>query len=183
MSSWSESLTEYRKHAPHMAPGPMERMWQVPAEETVFLSATEILRREQVAHARGVHETEARLHREYEMALTSARTEFLRALTSFQEQRSRYFSEMESEVVRLALAAGRTVIEREICGNPAILSEAVRDSLQRLEDGSVLRLRVPEQDLSDWKASLALELDRSSQFQIVSDTALVRGQCVVESVL
>lgn len=182
MSSWSESL-EYFEHPMPVPMGPLERLWQSEAQETVVLSAAELSRRERDAHIEGVHQTEARLNREYEAALSNARSEFLKALAGLQEQRSEYFRKMEGEVVRLALAVGRTVVERELETNPVLLQSAVREILERIDRSSKIRVRVPQHTLEAWQKTMARELEEFPGLEIAGEAELASGRCAVETVL
>jgi flagellar biosynthesis/type III secretory pathway protein FliH len=163
--------------------GPLEKLWQADGNETIVLQSAELARREREAHIRGVHEAEARLNKEYEIALSVARTEFMRALVALQQQRSEYFGAMQNEVVRLALAVGRTVVERELETNPVLLETAVREVLERIEQGSKIRLRVPRHSAPAWVAAFAKEVEDFPGLEIAGDTGLGKGQCVVETVL
>ncbi|MGE5111436.1 MAG: FliH/SctL family protein [Acidobacteriaceae bacterium] len=182
MSSWSESL-EYFEHPMAVPMGPLERLWQSETRETVVLSAAELSRRERDAHIEGVHQTEARLNREYEAALSNARSEFLKALVGLQEQRSEYFRKMEGEVVRLALAVGRTVVERELEANPVLLQPAVREVLERIDRGSKIRVRVPQHTLEAWQGTMAREFGDFPGLEIAGEEELASGRCAVETVL
>lgn len=182
MSSWSESLEYFDRKMP-IAMGPLEKLWQADGNETVVLQSAELGRREREAHIRGVHETEGRLHREYATALTGARAEFMRALVTLQQERSKYFRDMQNEVVRLALAVGRTVIERELETNPVLLEKAVREILDSVDRGSKIRLRVEQGAVPAWVATFAKELGNFPGLEIAGDAELSIGQCAVETVL
>ena len=183
MNTLSESRMEYRELTAPAVTGPLERLWQSHSEETVFLSASELGRREREAHCSAVLETESRLKREYESALATARRELIHSLAAFQSDRASYFRDMEREVIRLALAVGRTVIERELETDPALLEDAVRDVLQRIENGSKIRIRVPTADISAWQASLAMEIDNGFKVEIIGDDSSQSGECTVETAL
>ena len=182
MSSWSESLEHFDRRVP-IPMGPLEKLWQSDGNETIVLQSTELARRVREAHIRGVHEAETRLNKEYEIALSVARTEFMRSLVALQQQRSEYFGAMQNEVVRLALAVGRTVIERELETNPVLLETAVREVLERIEQGSKIRLRVPQHAVPAWVAAFAKEIGDFPGLEITADTRLGTGQCAVETIL
>ena len=183
MSSWCEQVFEYRESAPAhpVAAGPMERLWQSGPQETVFVSAAELARREGEIHLSAVHKTERRLQQEYESALSTSRSELLRSLSSLQHDRAAYFRDMQTEVVRLALVVARTVVERELKANPAILEVVVRDVLERMEHSARIRVRVPSADLAAWQ--LVLSLENEQQIDLASDNALSTGQCILEGTL
>jgi flagellar biosynthesis/type III secretory pathway protein FliH len=183
MNTWSELRMEYKEPVPPVSTGPLERLWQSSGRETVFLSAAELGRREDEVRNEAVVETEGRLQHDYDAALLAARHELIQSLAVFQADRAAYFHDMQREVVRLALAIGRTVIERELETNPTLLEEAARDVLQRVESGSLIRLRVPAADISAWQASMAMEIDRGMKIEVIGEEGSVAGQCTVETVL
>ncbi|MDT8066843.1 MAG: FliH/SctL family protein [Terriglobia bacterium] len=182
MSSWSESLEHFDSRMP-IGMGPLEKLWQSEGNEAVMLQSGELARREREAHIRGVHEAEGRLHREYETALTGARAEFMRALVTLQQERSKYFRDMQNEVVRLALAVGRTVIERELETRPVLLETAVQEVLNRVDRGSKIRLRVPQGVVPAWVAAFTKEIGNFPGLEIAGDEELGIGQCAVETIL
>ena len=183
MSTWSESRMEYREVTAPLTTGPLERLWQAAGQETVFLSPGELARREQEARATSALETESRLKQDYQEALASSRRELIHSLASFQADRASYFRDMEREVVRLALAIARTVIERELQVNPALLQDAARDVLHRVESGSMIKLRVPSADVQEWRSCLAMEIDSNIKLELVGDGNAAPGQCTIETVL
>ncbi len=183
MSSWCEQVFEYREPAPAhpVSPGPMERLWHSGPQETVFVSAAELARREGEIHRSAVHKTEQRLQQDYAAALASARAELLRSLASLQHDRASYFRDMQTEVVRLALVVARTVVERELKANPAILEVVVQDLLERMEQDARIRVRVPSADLAAWE--MVLSMENEPQINLTSDDALSTGQCILEGTL
>lgn len=177
MSSLCETRFEYRDlGAEKIAIGPMEKLWHSRAEDTVFLSATELRAREQECFDRGAKEIEEKLNAEHERAFASTRAEVLLAIRNFAAERMAYFRAMESEVVRLALSVARAAIGKELSEDPALLREVVRESLTEIEGRGRVTFRVPAADLRHWKALF----DRESEFtdcEIESDPGLVSGQC------
>ncbi len=175
MSSLCELPFEYREAAGPVVKGPLERLWHAAPAETVFLSATELEERERAAYERGLQEGVAAQKDHYAHLLVIARAAVSRAVEEFRAERSRYFAAMEAEVVRLALAAARRVLGREVTSDPATLASSVRAVLERLEAGSRVQLLVPEADVELWKRSL--EEAPGAGCEIEGSGSLAPGEC------
>ena len=179
MSSLCETRFEYRDlGAEKIAIGPMEKLWHSRAEDTVFLSATELRAREREWFDRGARESEIKLNAEHERTLASTRAEVFSAIRELSRDREAYFRAMESEVVRLALSVARAAIGKELSEDPALLHDVVRESLSRIEGRGRVTLHVPAADLRHWRELFDSESD-FTDFEIQPDSRLVTGKCRV----
>lgn len=97
----------------------------------------------------------------------------------FEKQRSRYFADVESEVVKLALEIAARILHREIKMDPLLLSATVRIALEKLADSSMTVLRVPTADLVRWQGVLATK--PGSEAQLIGDDQLEPGECVLDT--
>ena len=68
------------------------------------------------------------------------------ALKEFEDERAEYFRRVEGEVVQLALAIARKILQREAELDPTLLTALVRIALERMQCGSVVRIRVAAED-------------------------------------
>jgi flagellar assembly protein FliH len=108
------------------------------------------------------------------------RTQFETAMQSFAAERTRYFRQAETEVVHLALAIARKILDREAELDPALLHALVRIALDRMEAGPSLKLRVPPADMSAWQRGEAFS-GSVYQVEVIADPSLNPGDCVVET--
>jgi flagellar assembly protein FliH len=103
----------------------------------------------------------------------------VRALEQWDNERLRYYASAESEVVKLSLAIASRILHREMQIDPVILQGVVRVALEQIRDADAILLRIPETDVREWK-----ECFRDSehlQLQIVGESNMQKGQCVLES--
>ena len=126
----------------------------------------EAARRESRAEAREEWEAELRARIEEE------RTRVARVCEEFARERSRYFANVEAEVVRLSLAIAARVLHREATMDPLLLAGAVRVALERVAEGSEVVLRVPVDEVEVWRGVAS---------SVVGDERLSMGECVLET--
>lgn len=182
MSSSSEVRFEFPEVTTTRTPGPMEKLWQSTSSYgTMFLSGDEVCRRENEVRTLAIQETELRLADEHARELNQLRCEVSNALAGFERDRQKYFKEIEREVVKLALAIARRAVRKEVQVDPAILSGAVKEVLQRLDREGETRLRVSPTDLTAWEKSLATGGAGIALFTLTQDPALPSGKCVLET--
>lgn len=124
-------------------------------------------------------EVREQMARELEEKIALEREAMVRACDRFTRERSRYFLEVETEVVKLALAIAARVLHRETELDPLLLRGAVRVALERVQEDSIATLRVPEAQVKAWKEILA-EQHRDA-VGIAGDSRLAEGECVLET--
>lgn len=119
---------------------------------------------EEAAGQRG----EAMLHRITQTLgeLTTVRAEMIR--------------QTERQMVHLALAIARRILQREVSLDPDLLLAMARVALERLGDSARVTVRLHPEDYVATGAAKVSEL-ASSNVTIVSDSRLSRGGCAVES--
>ena len=101
-------------------------------------------------------------------------------LDSFAAQSGSYFRRAESEIVHLALAISRKILQREASVDPELLVGLARTALDRMKAGSAVRLRVPRCDLPAWQKRDIFSTTRYS-CELIADDALAAGDCIVET--
>ncbi len=112
-----------------------------------------------------------------EQRLEEERARIIRMCEDFREERGRYFSEVEAEVVKLALAIAERVLHREVRLDPLLLTAAVRVALEKVADQSDVIVRVPAENAPAWCEALGERLGA----QLVGDEALQAGECKLET--
>jgi flagellar assembly protein FliH len=103
------------------------------------------------------------------------------SLAAFREARDSYLSQVEQEVVRLALSIAARVLHREAQMDPLLLSGAVRVALGQLADTTEVRLRVPAQEYELWSEMVRLMPGLPLRPQIVADDTLETTECALET--
>ena len=116
---------------------------------------------------------------ELEQRLAENRAMVVRACEEFAKERTRYFEAVEGQVVKLALAVAARVLHREAKMDPLLLSGAARVALEKVDEESETRLRVPAHEAAMWSAEFAAAGEGT--LRIVGDEGMARGECVLET--
>lgn len=116
---------------------------------------------------------------ELEERVDLERAQIARLCEEFGKERARYFTDVESEVVKLALAIAARVLHREANLDPLLLTAAVRVALEKVADNSTMELHVPVAEVERWRDAMAVEAE--SRVQFVGDERLSAGECILET--
>jgi len=133
-----------------------------------------------LARVEAVAETEKRLGKEYEARSQREAAKIREALELFQVERKGYFTQVESEVVHLALAIAAKVLHREAQVDPMLVAALVRVAVDKLHDGSSVSVRVSPAGAGKWREYLANPLNGST-IMIVEDAHLGPEDCILET--
>lgn len=140
----------------------------------------EVERRIQIARDAVIADADCRVRIEGERANQRGQEKVAQALREFSGERAEYFRRVEGEVVQLALAIARKILQREAELDPTLLTALVRIALDRMQAGSVVRIRVAMAEAELWRRC-ADSSAGSSRWEIVSDETLNCGDCLVET--
>jgi flagellar assembly protein FliH len=128
-------------------------------------------------------EAKAEARREWEMEveekIAQERAQVVRTCREFFRDRSRYFSGMEAEVVKLALAIAARVLHREAKLDPLLLAGVVRIALEKVAEDSTTVMKVPVSEVEAWRE--AFLANQESSLEIVGDERLRAGDCVINT--
>ncbi|MFH0802780.1 MAG: FliH/SctL family protein [bacterium] len=105
-------------------------------------------------------------------------------ITSFEEEKERFFREAEKEVVSLALHVSKKILHQEPALNPEIVVPMVRAGLERLASGESVEIRVNPEDYALLRISCKDLLEReqdSGNVKIIEDPKVSRGGCVLKT--
>ena len=133
--------------------------------------------REAQAREIGRLEGEAKAKSRLEDMLRKERERITESMEQFAHARSAYFEKVEAEVVHLALSIARKVLHREAQIDPDLLMGLVRYTLEKLRDGTKVKLRVHPSGVDAWQ-EIANE-----NTEVVGDSKLETGLCVMETEL
>lgn len=117
--------------------------------------------------------------RELVERLSDERNRVLRACERFNEERSKYFAEVEKEIVKLALAIAARVLNREAQCDPLLLSATVRIALEKVAEESGVVIRVPDKDLAAWGE--IVKRTAQTGVELVGDEQMEVGECVLDT--
>jgi flagellar biosynthesis/type III secretory pathway protein FliH len=142
----------------------------------------EVERRIRAARDAAIAESELRLRQRWEREREELKRQLAIALNGFAEERNSYFDRVESEVVHLALAIARKILQRETQLDPTLLAALVRIALDRMQSGPSVRLRTAPAEVEHWRR-LGETAGGAARWEVVADDTLERGDCVVETEL
>ncbi len=133
------------------------------------------------AFERGRQSAEQKLRSEVEAVVAKQHEEVARSLREFAEERKDYYRRVEGEVVALALAIARKILHREVQIDPRALAGIVRVTLEKLDNGSKVDLRVHPREATDWRHYFACQIGDAPAPEVHEDGSLAPGECRVET--
>jgi len=119
------------------------------------------------------------MEQETEQRIAEDRAMVRKACEDFDRERTRYFAAVEAQVVKLALAIAARVLHREAKMDPLLLSGAVRVALEKVNEESETRLRVPAGEVARWNE--LFEAEGTSAVRVIGEEGMARGECVLET--
>jgi flagellar assembly protein FliH len=139
----------------------------------------QVARVEREAMERGLDEARAAMGAEVSAAVADLREQLARSLNEVAALRITMAEQSERELVHLALEIAKKVVHREVAIDPDIPLTLARLALARLQRvAAVVRLH-PED--FEYVSARREELRATAMIELVSDPAIGRGGCVVES--
>ena len=141
-------------------------------------------RRQQVEwFEQGRQEAQQQLRAELDVALVKQREGIGCAIREFALERQNYYRRIEGEVVQLALAVARKILHREVHIDSQALAGIVRITLEKLDTGTQVHLRVHPQEATDWRHYFACQVGDMAAPEIHEDPAIAAGVCRIETSL
>jgi flagellar assembly protein FliH len=137
--------------------------------------------REKQGFDRGLQEGEARARQTLDQSLAAARVFIAKALEEFKVQRDSYFNRIEPEVVQLALSIARKILHREAQMDPLLLAGMVHVALEKVEQGTRVRLRAHPDEIHFWNRHFSEAGAAPISPEIIGDATLQHGECALET--
>jgi flagellar assembly protein FliH len=128
------------------------------------------------AHEEGRREAIAAAEQDTSQRLLKERESLTRFVQQFEQEKQRYFSEVEGEVVKLSLAIAERVLHREAKMDPMLLAGAARVALEQVADSSEAVLHVSASEAESWSQTFG-----SENMVIEADDKLPRGEAVLKT--
>jgi flagellar assembly protein FliH len=147
-------------------------------------SVEERARRQQAEFfEQGRQAAQQQLRTELDAALAKHREQIARTLHEFSLERQSYFRRVEAEVVQLALAVARKILHREAQLDPNTLAGIVRVTLEKLDTGTKVNLRVHPREATEWRHYFACLSEDVPAPEVHEDPAIAFGECRIETSL
>lgn len=109
---------------------------------------------------------------------------WIKNIDSVAENLTKEFSkELQSlgkAVVQIAIKIAEHILRSEVNQKPEIILERVRHTLEAVENETIFRIRVNPKDL-EILSSVGSQLPQLSSLELVPDSTIERGGCIVES--
>lgn len=109
----------------------------------------------------------------FEDELRKERERLSEWLREFQAERNLYFESIEGEVVQLALAVSRRILHREASVDPDLLAGLVRYTLEKLRDGTKVKVRVNAPEAAQLQRQLG------EAVEVIEDAEVSPRTCVL----
>jgi flagellar assembly protein FliH len=132
--------------------------------------------------AEAISEMEQKLRVEYERKLLAARAPIATAVAKFEEERDKYFSRVEAEIVQLSLAIAAKILHREAQVDQMLVASLVRVAMENMREGSNVTIRVGPSKGETWKRYFA-GVSGATRVGVVEDAELNDQDCIVETEL
>jgi len=138
---------------------------------------------QEAARAAGRQEGEAAARATFEKQLLQLRESLRGAIADFARERAHYYQQVEAEVVRLALSIARKVLHREAAVDPLLLAGIVRVALDKMESATKVTVRVPPQQVSEFRTYFAQNREPEDAPEVIEDSTLEPNHCKLETSL
>ena len=99
-------------------------------------------------------------------------------MEQFEQEKQRYFADVEQEVVKLSLAIAERVLRRESEMDPTLLAAAARVALEQVADASEAVLKVSVDEVDRWSEAFS---PSTKGMVIEGDKEIQRGECLLKT--
>ncbi len=147
--------------------------------EAPRISETELSRLIAEAKAEGIRQGAQKAREELQQEIEKAKQKLSELVDDFERQRNEYFSKVETELVHFALAIAARILHREAAVDRMVVAGLVKIMLEKLEDGSQVKIHVRPEESSGWHHYF----HERPQVQIIDDSSLDPHGCLVETQL
>ncbi len=138
---------------------------------------------EEAAYRRGFESGEVVGRVEGQKTVEANHAILLPLITEVERLKEVVLSAAEHEIVKIALAAAKNVLRREM-ENPDLLLEYIREAIRKIGQAQTLLIRVPTQDMeriTQERTQLMQLSDGVNWLKIEPDRYLLPGECIVEA--
>jgi flagellar assembly protein FliH len=121
-----------------------------------------------------------------DLAKASLAAEAARELMQISAARVRVLREDQEQLQRAVLLIAGKLVQRELAADPALLAELIEPLVMRVRRAAHIGLRVHPEDsaaLETRLRELPQHIELQGVLEVITDPALERGDCVVESEL
>lgn len=148
-------------------------------DNSTGVSDEELSRLISEARAEGFREGEIHARTAFDASIAEQRRLVSDALASFQQERANYYSNVELQLVHLALAIAGKILHREAQVDRMVVAGLVKIMLERLQQSTTSTVRVRPEEAPAWKHFFSA----NPKVEIAGDASLEPGACRIETEL
>jgi flagellar assembly protein FliH len=149
--------------------------------QSAKLTEQEVKAQEKKAWEAGFEEGRKKGQLEAAESISTARAAVAVTLEDFAGERELYYQRVEGEVVSLALAIARRVLHREAQLDPMMLKAVAHLALEKIAEGTSVRLRVSPQQVEAWQEVMTRQQGLKVRPAVVADPSVSRADCLLET--
>ena len=131
------------------------------------------------ARAEGFREGQNEAHKKFEADLTAHKKFVSEAIASFEQEREKYFLNVEGQLVHLALAIAGKILHREAQVDRMVVAGLVKVALERMQQTTKAIIRIRPEDALSWRHYF----NTSPDLEIIEDPTLEPNACRIETEL
>ncbi len=131
------------------------------------------------ARAEGFREGQNEAHKKFEADLTAHKKLVSEAIASFEQEREKYFLNVEGQLVHLALAIAGKILHREAQVDRMVVAGLVKVALERMQQTTKAIIRIRPEDALSWRHYF----NTSPDLEIIEDPTLEPNACRIETEL
>ncbi|MFY9673018.1 MAG: FliH/SctL family protein [Terriglobales bacterium] len=148
-------------------------------ENSPRVSEKELSRIVAEARAEGFREGQNEAHKKFEADLTAHMKLVSEAIASFEQEREKYFLNVEGQLVHLALAIAGKILHREAQVDRMVVAGLVKVTLERMQQTTKAIIRIRPEDALSWRHYF----NTSPDLEIIEDPTLEPNACRIETEL
>jgi flagellar assembly protein FliH len=135
------------------------------------------------ARAEGIREGLLLAQKNFEQALAAERAKIAEAVHNFRNEAGQYYSRAEVELVQLSLAIAAKILHREAQVDPTLVAALVRLTLEKLQHGTSVTIRVRPEQVAEWNKYFDSHQADEARVQVKGDPTLQPHDCALETEL
>jgi flagellar assembly protein FliH len=143
------------------------------------ISEKELARLASEARAEGFREGQNEARKAHEQEIERLGKLVTDALSSFEEERTTYYSKVEAQLVHLALAIAGKILHREAQVDRMVVAGLVKVMLERMQQTTKAVIRIRPEEALSWRHYFNTNPD----LEIVEDPTLEPNACRIETEL
>jgi flagellar assembly protein FliH len=149
------------------------------AENFPRISEQDLARLVSEARAAGFREGQAEATTRFEQQLAEQSKLITGALSSFEEERAKYYAKVETQLVHLALAIAGKILHREAQVDRMVVAGLVKVMLERMQQTTKAIIRIRPDDALSWRHYFNTNPD----LEVIEDPTLEPNACTIETEL